>query len=116
MKKYFNPVHGKEGVFGGERPEFLTREEVIAYASESAIGESYGIEDSIDSFLDWLSASGEIDFRFQDLSIKELGIVDDIVFCCDGCGWNCKTGEKNDEPGNALCSDCAEEHEEDFEE
>ena len=104
MRTYFNPVHGQKGVFGGEFPEFLTKEELIAYAAESAIGESYGIEDSFDSFLGWI---GDVDFYYADLTTEELGIVDDIVFTCDGCGWSYPADERRVYNGSAYCADCA---------
>lgn len=111
MRTYFNPVHGQKGVFGGDRPEFLTREELIGYAAESAIGESYGIADSFNSFLEWI---GEVDFCYADLTMRELELVDEIVFTCDWCGWSYSADEKHyNNNGDVCCADCAEDEVED---
>lgn len=45
---------------------------------------------------------------------EELGInpddiadeLDNLVFCCDECGWYCSTEELNNETDQNLCDDC----------
>lgn len=34
--------------------------------------------------------------------------IDDLCFCCDGCGWWCSTEELNNEGPEDLCDDCNE--------
>jgi len=48
---------------------------------------------------------------YDELSHKQLCILDNITFCCDGCGWWCEGIADRD--GN--CSDCTEvDEEEDY--
>jgi hypothetical protein len=36
-----------------------------------------------------------------------LAFIDQKVFCCEQCGWFCSTDELNNDDGNELCDDCA---------
>lgn len=35
-----------------------------------------------------------------------ISLVEDRVFCCDGCGWWCSVDELNTETDQQLCDDC----------
>jgi hypothetical protein len=35
--------------------------------------------------------------------------LDELVFECDGCGWWTGVEELNDDTGDRLCNDCAED-------
>ena len=78
------------------------REELIALATESAMGTML-FRENFDSFLNYLADETDevIDFRFEDLTGEELGIVDELGFECAECGWFCEFGE--------LALDCTEE-------
>lgn len=36
--------------------------------------------------------------------------LDNLMFCCDGCGWYCSTDELNNETGEQLCDECNEDN------
>lgn len=38
--------------------------------------------------------------------------IDDIVFCCDECGWWCDVGEQSHDKGE-VCTDCNPDSEDD---
>ena len=40
---------------------------------------------------------------------EELGLVDEIVFMCDGCGWWCEADISNIINGEHLCWRCAQD-------
>ena len=43
------------------------------------------------------------------LTEEELAEFDEVIFCCDGCGWWEEICDKHDLGGDALCSDCLED-------
>jgi hypothetical protein len=45
-------------------------------------------------------------FAEEDLSMAELGQLDEIVFCCECCGWWDEAGEQD---VNQNCEDCRED-------
>ena len=53
---------------------------------------------------------------FEDLiesgSKEALLELDDIVFCCAGCGWWCAAEECNELDAEWFCDDCAEDRKE----
>jgi hypothetical protein len=109
-KTYKNPVAGRQGVFCGNMPEQLTRRQLIELASEGAVGTCQSLCNAIDSFLLWIEQEGgdKVDFRFDDLTMDELKILDDIVFTCSACGWNYEISEREEHEDEAVCRDCYE--------
>lgn len=46
-----------------------------------------------------------------DLAVNEqfCQAFDDVVFCCESCGWYCSQDEANENPngGGDICDDCS---------
>ena len=107
-KKYINPVAGVQGVEFGDRPAQITRKQLIHMGCESVIGTSNSIESEFDSFLRWLETAGDqkVDFRYDDLTMDELVLLDSIVFSCSVCGWNYSEDEHHVHEDESMCDDC----------
>jgi len=51
--------------------------------------------------------------NYDDLTLEDLQYIDNIVFCCAGCGWWCEIGDVADGDQQELyCSDCGEDDDE----
>lgn len=48
----------------------------------------------------------EQEFRFNELEI--LSRLDDQMFNCEVCGWNCESSEMSEDETRLLCSSCKE--------
>jgi hypothetical protein len=57
---------------------------------------------------DELIGTCAIAFPAELLSEGELAKFDDLAFECEGCGWWCSTDELNNEHGEQLCDECAD--------
>ncbi len=65
-------------------------------------GTCQSLEDVLDSH----------NMELDDLSMKDLGYIDDSIFVCDCCGWWYELGEINPEIENAVvCMNCEEDWE-----
>ena len=48
--------------------------------------------------------------EIDDLSMKDLGYIDDAIFNCDYCGWWCELSEISiDIEDGQVCMDCEED-------
>lgn len=75
------------------------------------------MEKRIDKLIQYLLGScksfdegcADLGFSADELSMEELEVLDEQIFCCDACGWWEETCDKNDLGGDALCSDCLDD-------
>ena len=75
-------------------------------------------QDQIDKLSDILIGSCEydleeaceqIDLEFDKLTLKDLKIIDSIMFQCSDCQWWFSTDEQSDNEHDNICLDCGEE-------
>lgn len=44
------------------------------------------------------------------ITLRQCGLLDDIVFNCTSCGWWCETGDfSENEDDDLVCSNCGNE-------
>lgn len=60
------------------------------------------------SIEDGLSAI-EIDAEPDELDMETLARIDEQIFVCDECGWNCEAEDMADNPDGQYCQSCAED-------
>lgn len=81
-------------------PEENTRADRIAEAAEELQG--YCLRTAEEHF----EAYG---LDYDTFTMAELGIVDEIVFMCDCCGWWCEADTSEEIYGELLCWRCAQD-------
>jgi hypothetical protein len=90
------------------------REQLIVLATENALGSMF-FRENFDGFLHYLAEDTDevIDFTYDDLTSEEAGIIDELGFECEECGWFCEVAELAVEctaDGN-VCENCHTDHE-----
>lgn len=53
-----------------------------------------------------------IDATQNDLSPDSVIAFDELIFCCDTCGWTCDIDEMSGKDGQ-VCVECADEEDDD---
>lgn len=48
------------------------------------------------------------DFSEDDLTLEQLGEIDQQIFLCVDCGWWCEISEMSDIEDENVCDDCKE--------
>jgi hypothetical protein len=72
----------------------LTQEQIDDIA-ETLRGTATSLEEQLERY----------DTDFATVTVEDCRALDELVFCCDACGWWCGRDEESDEPG--VCDDCA---------
>lgn len=77
----------------------MIREKLIDEIIENTMGTCQSLEEHLEYF----------DMEIDDLSMEELGYIDDSIFNCDCCGWWYDLGEISDCEHSTVCMECDHE-------
>lgn len=78
----------------------MVRTELINELIENTVGTCQSLDEHLEYF----------DMELDDLSMEELGYIDDSIFNCDCCGWWCELSEICPEIEDAVvCMGCEED-------
>jgi len=78
----------------------MIRQKLVDELIENTVGTCFSLEEHLEYF----------DMELDDLSMEELGYIDDSIFVCDCCGWWCELSELVPEIEDAtVCMGCEED-------